>query len=72
MTKNSGFTRQTYKGPTTFPKDWIKEKWDQNYKITAATGYGNWIVVMSKGGWDGQQTYQRLEQFPSDFIKTKW
>lgn len=72
MTLNSGINEQTYQGPSAFPKDWIKEKWDSGYSITAATGYQNWIVVMSKGKWSGAQTYQRLEAFPDSFIKSKW
>lgn len=72
MTLNSGIDGQHYIGPSEFPFDWIKQKYDSGYFITAATGHKNWIVVMSKGFLNPGQSYRVSEDFPETFIKSKW
>ncbi len=56
---------------TFLPKEWIMEKWEEGYYITAVSGSDNnsSLVVMSKGTRFTQQSYKvcrcRLSPRPS-------
>ncbi|XP_057518855.1 casein kinase 1-like protein HD16 [Amaranthus tricolor] len=71
----TGFTAQVYLlSPLFFDKDWIVEKWDQQYYITAAGGKrnGQSLVFMSKGTPFLQQSYKVSDSFPFKWISKKW
>ncbi len=62
MAKNTGISKQTYSYSITWPKEWIKEKWHEGYRITSITrGKEKWLVVMSKGHGYRMQCYLRDE-----------
>ena len=56
------------------PKEWIMEKWEEGYYITAVSGSDNnsSLVVMSKGTRFTQQSYKVADSFPFEWIKKKW
>ena len=56
------------------PKEWIMEKWEEGFYITAVSGSDNnsSLVVMSKGTRFTQQSYKVSESFPFEWIKKKW
>ena len=50
MSKNPGFTGQSYYYTENWPTDWINEKEKNGYYITSiAHGNGKWMIVVSKG-----------------------
>ncbi len=50
---------QSYNYSKTFPKDWIKQKWDESYRITQANfKNGEWFIVMDKKDNPKAQTYR--------------
>ena len=50
---------QVYSYSKTFPKDWIKEKWDQSYRITQTNfKNGEWFIVMDKKSNPKAQIYR--------------
>lgn len=68
LSSDSGISEQTVNGPAEFPGEWIKQKWDEGYEITSATGYGSWIVVMSKGLNLGDQSWERGQKIPGTWF----
>lgn len=61
MDAGTGFTAQVYNLTQQFlPKEWIMEKWEEGYYITAMAGSmsGSSLVVMSKGTPYTQQSYK--------------
>eukprot|EP00775_Hariotina_reticulata_P012187 gene12187-12324_t len=67
MDAGTGFTAQTYCLSNQFlPKEWIMEKWEEGYYITAMAGSMSSasLVVMSKGTPYTQQSYK--------WINKKW
>ncbi|KAI4381900.1 hypothetical protein MLD38_007922 [Melastoma candidum] len=61
MDAGTGFTSQVYQlSPFFLHKEWIMEKWDKNYYISAVSGATNRssLVVMSKGTQYLQQSYK--------------
>jgi hypothetical protein len=72
MSEESGFEEQVYKGPHRLDADWIKEKWEEGYYMTAAAGFSKWVVVMSKGVEHGNQRYNQAKEFPKEWIKKNW
>jgi hypothetical protein len=56
------------------PKEWIMEKWEEGFYITAMTGStgGSSLVVMSKGTPYTQQSYKVSDSFPFKWINKKW
>ena len=74
MAKNTGIGKQTYKYSTTWPEEWIKDKWAEDYRITSISkGKDKWLVVMSKGHDYWMQSYLRddLSNIKS-WIKHNW
>ena len=67
------YNGQSYKKSSIFPKEWIKEKWDEDYDITeVAYGDGQWVVVMTgESGYYGQ-SWTTSSSFPEDWIDEKW
>lgn len=60
MAKNTGIGKQTYKYSITWPEEWIKEKWNEGFKITSISrGKDKWLVIMSKGHDYRMQCYRR-------------
>ena len=58
MTRNCGFTGQTYYYSKNSPWDWVKEKWDEGYYLTTvASNEQKWFFVMSKGVNYTSQSY---------------
>lgn len=75
MDAGTGFSHQVYElSPFFLHKEWIMDKWDQNYYITAVAGAknGRSLVVMSKGSQYMQQSYKISEFFPYKWINKKW
>ncbi|XP_047086176.1 casein kinase 1-like protein HD16 [Lolium rigidum] len=75
MDAGTGFANQVIKLSQKFlDKDWIMEKWDNNFYITAIAGAANGssLVVMSKGTPYTQQRYKVSEHFPYKWINKKW
>lgn len=61
-------SRQVYELSCQFlPKEWIMEKWEEGYYITAMAGSnsGSSLVVMSKGTPYTQQSYKVRPLEPS-------
>ncbi len=59
MSKNPGFTGQSYKYTSDWPTDWICEKEKDGYYITSiAHGNGKWMFVVSKGTGYTDQTWK--------------
>ena len=56
------------------PKEWIMEKWEDGFYITAMAGAasGASLVVMSKGTPYTQQSYKVSDSFPFKWINKKW
>ncbi len=56
------------------PKDWIMDKWEEGFYITAMAGSstGSSLVVMSKGTPYTQQSYKVSDSFPFKWINKKW
>eukprot|EP00798_Chlamydomonas_sp_ICE-L_P008239 gene8239-1505_t len=76
MDAGTKFTQQIYKvhGNSFLPKEWIMEKWEEGFYITAVSGCDNMcsLVVMSKGTKFTQQSYKVSDSFPYEWIKKKW
>ena len=75
MDAGTGFTQQVYSlNPQFLPKDWIMERWEDGYYITAMAGSagGSSLVVMSKGTPYTQQSYKVSDSFPFKWINKKW
>ncbi|XP_047086238.1 casein kinase 1-like protein HD16 [Lolium rigidum] len=75
MDAGTGFANQVIKLSQKFlDKDWIMEKWDNNFYITAIAGAANGssLVVMSKGTPYTQQGYKVSEHFPYKWINKRW
>ncbi|GAB4816588.1 hypothetical protein N2152v2_003634 [Parachlorella kessleri] len=75
MDAGTGFQQQVYELSQQFlPKDWIMEKWEEGFYITAMAGSntGNSLVVMSKGTPYTQQSYKVSDSFPFKWINKKW
>eukprot|EP00877_Chromochloris_zofingiensis_P013793 jgi/Chrzof1/8668/Cz03g19130.t1 len=75
MDAGTGFTAQVYSLSNQFlPKEWIMEKWEEGYYITAMAGSmsGSSLVVMSKGTPYTQQSYKVSDSFPFKWINKKW
>lgn len=50
MSKNSGYTMQTYHYASDWPSDWLSKKQKEGYRITSINSDGNkWLIVMSQG-----------------------
>eukprot|EP00798_Chlamydomonas_sp_ICE-L_P015695 gene15695-21804_t len=75
MDAGTGFTSQVYNLNQQFlPKEWIMEKWEEGFYITAMAGSmsGCSLVVMSKGTPYTQQSYKVSDSFPFKWINKKW
>lgn len=75
MDAGTGFTQQVYTLSNQFlPKEWIMEKWEDGFYITAMAGSssGSSLVVMSKGTPYTQQSYKVSDTFPFKWINKKW
>lgn len=75
MDAGTGFTQQVYTLAVNFlPKEWIMEKWEEGFYITAMAGSsgGQSLVVMSKGTPYTQQSYKVSDSFPFKWINKKW
>ncbi len=75
MDAGTGFTAQVYSLCAAFlPKEWIMEKWEEGFYITAMAGSmsGSSLVVMSKGTAYTQQSYKVSDSFPFKWINKKW
>ena len=75
MDAGTGFTQQVYELSSQFlPKEWIMEKWEEGFYITAMAGSasGGSLVVMSKGTPYTQQSYKVSDSFPFKWINKKW
>ena len=73
--QGTGFAAQVYELSTQFlPKEWIMEKWEDGFYITAMAGAasGASLVVMSKGTPYTQQSYKVSDSFPFKWINKKW
>ena len=73
MSAGTGYTGQTW----TFDSwdenaDFIKEKWNEGYRITeAAKCNGKWLVVMSRNSGIGMQTYSMQSSYENLSSKAK-
>lgn len=73
MTKGNGYNLQRWKTRENFPKDAIKQDWDDGYSISDVS-YDNdkWTLVMSKGTGYATQQWKTRYEFPKDDIKELW
>jgi hypothetical protein len=74
MDAGTGFSHQVYTlNPQFLPKEWIMEKWEDGFYITAMAGAssGASLVVMSKGTPYTQQSYKVSDSFPFKWINKK-
>lgn len=79
MSTETGWGDQRYTLPTPFTEQrqqWIKERWDEGYRITALAGddvptddADGWLFVMTKGTPIQEQTYSMPGPWPNDWIK---
>lgn len=75
MSKGDGmpYTQQSYKICDSFPYDWIVEKWNEGFHVTAAgTSCSSWAIVMSKGAPFLRQVVEVDFAYPSDAIHQRW
>lgn len=75
MDAGTGFSAQEYELSHVFlHKEWIMEKWEKNFYISAIAGANNGssLVVMSKGTSYTQQSYKVSDSFPFKWINKKW
>jgi serine/threonine protein kinase len=75
MDAGTGFSAQVYELSSQFlPKEWIMEKWEDGFYITAMAGAasGSSLVVMSRGTPYTQQSYKVSDSFPFKWINKKW
>ncbi|EIE25099.1 MUT9-related serine/threonine protein kinase [Coccomyxa subellipsoidea C-169] len=76
MDAGTGFAAQVYELSSMhfLPKDWIMERWEEGFYITAMAGSagGSSLVVMSKGTPYTQQSYKVSDSFPFKWINKKW
>lgn len=75
MDAGTGFSAQVHElSPYFLHKEWIMDKWEKNYYISAIAGANNGssLVVMSKGTQYLQQSYKVSESFPFKWINKKW
>ena len=73
MSNGTEYSSQTWKTNAYFPKDAIKEGWDNGKKITSLSyGDGMWALVMSNGTEYSSQTWKTNAYFPKDAIKEGW
>ena len=78
MTKGTKWTQQSYKVDTTFPYEWIKKKWRENFHVTSIGTAGSpstkqqWAVVMSRDTEFRHQVVEIDFQYPSEGIHYHW
>ncbi len=74
MSKNSGYTMQTYHYDKSWPTDWLTENEKQGYRITAVSNSGSkWLIVMSQGTGITTQTWFYGEwNSLTDRISDRW
>ncbi|XP_073021001.1 casein kinase 1-like protein HD16 [Primulina eburnea] len=75
MDAGTGFSDQVYElSPHFLHKEWIIDKWEKNFYISAIAGAdnGSSLVIMSKGTQYLQQSYKVSESFPFKWINKKW
>lgn len=79
MSTETGWGDQRYTLPTPFTdqrQQWIKDRWDEGYRITAVAGddvpnddADGWLFVMTKGTTIQEQSYSMPGPWPNDWIK---
>ena len=78
MSKGTKWTQQSYKIDRSFPYDWIKRKWREDFFVTAMATCGEpstkqqWAVVMSKDTEYRHQVVEMDFQYPSEGIHYHW
>lgn len=77
MSKGTKWTQQSYKVDSTFPYEWIKKKWRENFYITSIGTAGpakkqQWAVVMSRDADFLHQVVEMDFQYPSEGIHYHW
>lgn len=74
LSKNCGFTSQSYNYTTEWPSDWLSERRSKGYYITSiAAGNGKWMIVVSKGIYTNQvweyDKWDNLNKFLQEYWK---
>lgn len=73
MSANTGFTQQQITLSDDFPRDFVRNKWDEGYYLTSlACTNGEWAAVMSEGTGFSLQSWRKDANFPSEWINEKW
>lgn len=78
MTKGTKWTQQSYKVDSTFPYEWIKKKWRENFHVTSIGTAGSpstkqqWAIVMSRDTDFRHQVVEIDFQYPSEGIHYHW
>eukprot|EP00747_Dinoflagellata_sp_TGD_P148131 gnl/TRDRNA2_/TRDRNA2_176882_c2_seq1.p1 gnl/TRDRNA2_/TRDRNA2_176882_c2~~gnl/TRDRNA2_/TRDRNA2_176882_c2_seq1.p1 ORF type:complete len:607 (-),score=-38.17 gnl/TRDRNA2_/TRDRNA2_176882_c2_seq1:73-1893(-) len=75
MDARTGYTSQVYYLNNLFlPTNWIRERIEQKYYLTAVAGsiYGHSLVVMSGGTTFTEQDHTVSEKFPFSWVKERW
>jgi hypothetical protein len=78
MSKGTKWTQQSYKVDSSFPYEWIKKKWREQFHVTAMATAGKpgekqqWAIVMSRDTEFGQQFVEIDFQYPSEGIHYYW
>ena len=72
----SSFTSQVYQHGSTFPSQFMSDKWAQGYWVTelVATLGGEWFVAMSKTSGDvfAHQEWRSESDFPKSWVQQGW
>ena len=74
MESDTGFGNQCWELSKEFlPKEWILERWDEDYFVTALAGAndGSCLVIMSKTTSYERQSYKLSDHFPLSWVEKK-
>lgn len=73
MSKGHPYSSQSYKRDAEWPREWIKEKWDDDGRITDLSyGSGEWVVTTSENSGLTVQSWKTNATWPSDWVQEKW
>lgn len=73
MSKGHPYSRQSYTRSPSWPREWIKERWDENGRITDMSyGDGKWNITTSENSGLTVQSWKTYATWPNEWISEKW
>ena len=73
LSQGTVFTQQKYKLASPWPESWVKEQWNEGYRITElATIDDEWMVILSKDSGIRKQCWEIHPTYPSDVVHRRW